>query len=279
MKARLIITMSVILFIAAVSSCAPMIHAQVVISGKVVSAGNHAPVKGALVAVEGVVDVDDVGTHDYVRTDEHGRFTAKAWGTVMVRVWKPGFAMRDIQVGNASDLVGQEISIELRKLQSFNSVPVAINREGMRLNDGFSFSSGKVVDAYSPEADIRIITDKPGADLFLEAAGDGGVYFQAFSADGDFYNTPEALREGYSKRIQIVTDPPGIIYARTRDGKRYAKFRLIQGVKQTARGEDRSAYWLQWAYQPDGTRNLEIAVGPEYGFPFEKFGLTRESLK
>jgi hypothetical protein len=62
---------------------------------------------------------------------------------------------------------------------------------------------------------------------------------------------------------------------RTRDGKHYAKVRLIRGVKQTNQGEDHSAYWLQYAYQADGTRNLEITINREYGFTFEKFGLKR----
>jgi hypothetical protein len=278
MKTRIIITTAIALFISASSSCAPLINAQVVISGKMVSSTDGAPVKGALVSVEGIVDVDEVGTHDYVRTDENGRFAAKAWGIVVLRAWKTGYAMRDIQVGNASDLVGHEISIELRKLQSSNLAPVAINREGMSINDGFSFSSGKVVGADSSEADIKISAGKAGTERFLEAVGDGGVCFQAFSSGSDFYNTPEAPQEGYSNKTQIVSASPGIFY-RTRDGKRYAKVRLIRGVKQTASGEDHSAYWLQWAYQPDGTRNLEIAVSSEYGFPFEKFGLTPESLR
>jgi hypothetical protein len=88
-----------------------------------------------------------------------------------------------------------------------------------------------------------------------------------------------APQEGYSKKIQIPSEVPGIFYVRTRDGKHYAKVRLIRGVKITAQGEDHTAYWLHWAYQPDGTRNLEIAISKEYGFPFEKFGLAREALR
>jgi hypothetical protein len=104
MKAKLIITTAIILLISASSVCALLINAQVVISGKVVSSRDRSPVKGALVSLEGIVDVDEVGTGDYVRTDENGRFTAKAWGTVVLRAWKTGYAMRDIQVGTASDL-------------------------------------------------------------------------------------------------------------------------------------------------------------------------------
>lgn len=279
MKAKLIITMIIILLISAISLGALLIHAQVVISGKVVSSRDRSPVRDALVFVQGVVDFEKTGTTDYVRTDENGRFTAKARGIVVLSAWKTGYAMTDIQLGKARDLVGREISIELRELQSFNSVPVAINREGMTIDEGFSFRSGKVVDGNSSEADIKISGTKARTERFLEAVGDGGIYFQAFSFSSDFYNTPEAPQEGYSQKAQIVSDTPGIFYVRTRDGKHYAKVHLIRGVKLTAQGEDHTAYWLEWAYQPDGTRNLEIAIGREYGFPFEKFGLTRESLK
>lgn len=279
MKAKLIITVIILLLISVIPLCALLIHAQVVISGKVVSSKDRSPVKGALVSIEGVVDLEEVGTHDYVRTDENGLFTAKAWGIVVLRTWKTGYAMKDIQLGQAQDLLGHEVLIELRELQSFNSVPVAINREGMRNNEGFSFGSGKVVDGHSPEADIKISTSKAGTERFLEAVGDGGIYFQISSSGKDFYNTPEAPQEGYFKKAQITSETPGIFYVRTRDGKHYAKIRLIRGVKLTPQGEDHSAYWLQWAYQQDGTRNLEIAVSKDYGFPFEKFGLVRELLR
>lgn len=277
MVSKLIVTALLLVF--AISLGTLLINAQVVISGKVVSSRDRVPVKGALVSLEGVIDFEEVGTHDYVRTDENGRFTAKAWGIVVLRAWKNGYAMRDIQLGKARDLVGQEISIELRELQSFNSVPIAVNREGMRIGEGFSFDSGKVVDGDSSEADIRISVSKTETERFLEAVGDGGVYFQAFSVGNDFYNTPEAPREGYSKKAQIISDTPGIFYVRARDGKHYAKVYLIRGVKPTAQGEDHTAYWLRWAYQPDGTRNLEIAINEEYNFPFEKFGLLRDALR
>jgi hypothetical protein len=75
-------------------------------------------------------------------------------------------------------------------------------------------------------------------------------------------------------------DSMGVFYAITRDGKHYAKVRLITPAFKLADKPDRFiVYGVQWAYQPDGTRNLEIAIGKEYMFPFERFGLKRDSLK
>jgi hypothetical protein len=253
---------------------------QIELSGKVVSSNTNLPVSDALVYVESGCPWEEAGMNESVRTDEHGRFTFKARCDVIVRVWKSGFSMTDVALGQASMLVGKENIIKIREITAKNPVSENTDRSGFAIGDGFSFSLGKIVNADSAQADIKLSRGANGKDVFIEALGEGGLYFQRYSQGVDFYNTPEAPLAGYSKRMRITPEPPiGLYYVRTRDGEHFAKIRLSQGLRQTPTGWDHSVYWLHWVYQPDGSRYLEIAVGKEYLFPFEKFGLKRDSLK
>jgi hypothetical protein len=108
--------------------------------------------------------------------------------------------------------------------------------------------------------------------------GQGGLIYQPYDNNADFYNTPEAPVAGYEKRLPLNRGM-GLYYVRTRDGQHYAKVRLMSGLKTTSKGSDFSYYWIQLAYQPDGTRSLEIQPSSDLPFPVEKFGISRQSLR
>ena len=156
------------------------------------------------------MDVDEV-RYPRLRQNwyKNGRFAAKAWGTVVLRVWKTGYAMRDIQVGSAGDLVGHEISIELRKLQSSNSVPVAINREGMRINDGFSFRSGKVVAPIVRKQTSKYqqaMQELSDSSKLLETAG---FVFRHFPPEATFIILRKLRRNVIPRRLRSYPLPWG----------------------------------------------------------------------
>jgi hypothetical protein len=252
------------------------------ISGKVVSAKTGQPVPDALVVVESVLPYpwDGPGLGKYVKTDDNGRFAAEVKGEVVIRVWKAGFAMADVGLGSGWELAGREFVIDIRELASSNTVPEQNHKDVMDTGDGFSFKLGKILSGDDQEADFRLVKDQKSGKVLVEALGEGGLVYQEYGKEIDFYNTPEAPISGYSRQLPADTGSMGIFYALARDGKHYAKVRLRSGgPRRTGKFSDLSAYFIQWAYQPDGTRNLEISVGKEYMFPFERFGLKRDSLK
>jgi hypothetical protein len=248
-------------------------------SGKVVSTKTQLPVRDVMVVVDSCVSYDESCTSEYVRTGVDGKFAAAIKGDVSVRVWKPGYAMNSYLLGNSRDLLKRDIVIEIREITGSNLIPENNYRQGFAINDGFSFKLGMVVDQHSADADIRLVRNSDKGAVLIEALEEGGLIFQTYDERVDFYNSPEAPVSGYSKRLPVLPNVTGIFYVLARDGNHFAKVRLIPGFKQTRYGEDYSAYWPQWAYQPDGSRSLEIAIGKEYLFPFEKFGLNRESLR
>jgi hypothetical protein len=253
----------------------------VVMHGKVVSATTHQPVSEVFVAVESVLPYawEGTGLGRYVQTDMEGRFSAEVKGDISIRAWREGYALADEAIGSSRDLPATPVNIEIRELESSDLVPEYILREGFTVGDGFSLRLGKIVSGDSQEADFRLISESNG-ERIVQALGKGGVLYQTYSRGVDFYNTPEAPSSGYLKQVQLEPDSMGLFYVITRDGEHYGKIRLIAGgLKQTSQGSDSRAYWPQFAYQPNGTRNLEIAVCKDYIFPFEKFGLKREPTK
>jgi hypothetical protein len=64
----------------------------------------------------------------------------------------------------------------------------------------------------------------------------------------------------------------GLYFLRTRDGRHYAKFRLMVSAVKTPKGSE-YLDWARmiWAYQPDGTRNLEIVRNAPIPYPFSEF--------
>jgi hypothetical protein len=251
------------------------------ISGKVVSAKTGQPVPDALVVVESVASLpwDGPGLGKYVKTDDNGKFSAEVKGEVRIRVWKSGFAMAGMG-GSGWQLAVKELLIDIRELAASNNVPEQIQYEDMDVGDGFSFELGKIVNGEDQTADFRLVKDQKSRKVLIEALGEGGLVYQEYGKGIDFYNTPEAPISGYSKQLPADTGSMGVFYAIARDGKRYAKVRLFTPAFKLADNLDNfTVHGVQWAYQPDGTRNLEIAVGEKYLFPFERFGLKRDSLK
>ena len=257
------------------------------LSGVVLAAGTKAPIEGALVAVESSNPNADKTSGSYVRTDAQGRFKAAVAGTsVSVSAWKQGYAMSGRIIRDSAAPDG--VTIELREMTPTNWVP---NRDAfydLKPGAGFSFSLGKVVGGDSPEADV-VISQKAGdvAAAIIEARGDGGIIFQPYDGGTDFYNSPEAPQGGYKtlERFDPSHNPSedGLYFVRTRDGKHYAKFRLGVNVVKSPSGDMHLDFEhgarLMWAYQPDGTRNLELIPDEGVPFPFYKFNLHNEEQR
>lgn len=255
-------------------------HVQT-LSGRVVSMEAQTPIQEAMLSVESIVRGSDGAFGDYVRSGTDGRFVAQIKGfPVSIGVWKPGYALNGTIINTTSLMKGQELVIELREMTKTNWVAERENREGIGTGDGFSFSSGKRVANGGLDADIILSYGAHSVNnIHISSLGAGGIIYQADSERSDFYNTPEAPAEGYVSKLSHKPDELGTYYVRTRDGKHYAKFRLKPGVKDTNKGSDFSVFWIRWAYQQDGTRNLEVEPSKMLPFPFEKFGVNRENLK
>lgn len=261
----------------------------VTISGRIISADTKTPLSDVLVAVESGTNYEDSTLGSYVRSDKDGRFTATAKGMwVSIRAWKYGYAMNGINYGYAFPHIGRESVIELRKMTETNWLPAHDTLFKFKPGDGFSFALGKVVDGNSPDADVVISQNKTSATIvFIEARGEGGIILQPINDEVNFPNSPEAPLTGYEKSAlydRSDSQSEGKFYfVRTQDGKHYAKFWLNIDLVMQPSGD---AYLdfdmntrMQWVYQPDGTRNLEVAPSKEMAFPFYKFGLKSESLE
>jgi hypothetical protein len=277
---RLLCTLIAFLCVAVANLFLPMAF-----SGRVVSRNTGAPVPDALVAIESdigypILDLflgDRPAFASYVRTDQDGRFVAEAKGSwVSVRAWKSGYAMAGVLYGSAFSRRGRENAIQMRELSRTNLVPEHDGFHSFAPGTGFSFSQGTIVPGDSPHADFVIRQDQnEKTTAYIEAQGDGGLIFQPFNDEVDFYNSPEAPATGYERRVEVNQSDMGLYFLRTRDGSRYAKFRFMVSISVPPEG---AAYLalestrLIWAHQPDGTRNLEIEPGREIPFPFHMFG-------
>lgn len=246
------------------------------ISGKVCADNTQEPICDAMVAVESSIPNSDDTFGSYVKTDAEGRFLAEVKGkTISIRAWKPGYAMKGIGLEDAD--TERELAIALRKMTPTNWVVQHDRFLKLKPGDGFSFSSGEMVSGDSPEADIviRINPDHQTAAI-IDARGEGGIIFQALDDDTDFSNTPKAPPSGYQPSSSFDPTRTGFYFVRTRDGKHYAKFWLNSNLIPPPDGGASPTFdpdsRLIWAYQPDGTRNLEIVPTKEM-FPFYKFGL------
>lgn len=253
----------------------------VTISGRVVSANTNLPISDAMVAVESGMPNEEMGLGSYVSTDSEGRFVAKARGRALIAAWKPGYALRSLSGRDVSAARDRDITIELRELTPTGSVPEHDEFYKLKTGHGLCFSSGEVV-SLKTDADIVLVlnTQEPNSAI-LETQGDGGIVFQPFDDTTDFYNTPQAPSAGYQQQSSINRAQPGLYFVRTRDGKHYAKFRLLVDIVYPPEGLpylDFESARLLWAYQSNGTRNLEITPSKNFPFPIEKFGLKRESL-
>jgi hypothetical protein len=252
------------------------------LSGKVISAETKMPVEGALVYVHSGAPYEEDGLNTYARSDGNGSFTVAARGDVLLRAWKPGYALRGVNLGNAPALSRREIIIELRELTHTNLVTEHQGFYHFKPGDGFSFKLAKVVPGDSVDADIVLAQDLADrTTAYLQVGGEGGITFQPWNNETDFDNSPEAPPAGY-EQSNLVQPERGIHFVRTRDGKHYAKFMLLVDLTHPPSGSpylDLEYSQLIWAYQPDGTRSLDIAPGKNLSFPVEEFGLKREALE
>lgn len=255
---------------------------SVYVSGKVVSAETMMPIQGALVYVHSGTSYEEEGLNEYARSDSQGNFKAKARGTASVRVWKPGFAIRGMNVGSVSDAPRRPIIVELRPLTSTNWVMEHDEFVELKYGSGFCLKLGKVVNGDSADADFVLMKDvNDETNAYINAPGEGGIVFQRWDEKVDFDNSPSAPLTGYERSQKLVRAQSGFYYSRTRDGKHYAKFRLLINLVESPDGSTHlglNESRLIWAYQPDGTGNLEIAPSRKLSFPLEKFGINRESL-
>lgn len=279
-----VVVVGTLLFLAALF----LVFRPVTIAGRIISADTKTPLSDVLVAVESGTNVGDDNTlGSYVRSDKDGRFIAKAKGTwVSIRAWKYGYAMNGVNYGYAFPLIGRESVIELRKMTETNWLPAHDKFFKLKPGDGFSFALDEVVDGNSPDADVVISQNKVSAtSVLIEARGEGGVILQSINNEVNFPNSPEAPLTGYEKSAlydRSDSQSEGEFYfVRTHDGKHYAKLWLNISLVMTASG---STYLdfdmdtrMQWVYQPDGTRNLEVAPSEEMSFPLYKFDLETEA--
>jgi hypothetical protein len=250
------------------------------VTGKVISQDTRKPIEGAMVYVHSEMPYEENGFNSYVTTDVAGSFSANIRGNVsLIRVWKPGYAVRGIKAGNPTLL---ETVIKLRELSSTNLVTEHFEFYNFSHGGGFCFALGKSVRGDSSDADIVITQDVNDRTTgYIEIRGEGGIIFRPWDEQTDFYNSPQAPDAGYEKRLAIPGAQEGLYFIRTRDGKHYAKFRLLVDLAQPFKGSpflDFEHSQLLWAYQADGTRNLDIRPSKNLSFPVEKFGLKRESL-
>ncbi|MEP7272752.1 MAG: hypothetical protein ABI882_14720 [Acidobacteriota bacterium] len=264
---------TVVIAFVALSGAILVIARPIRVTGKVMSTRTKMPISDVLLFIDSSYPTAYTGVENYLRTDSSGQFTARAEGNIMAAAWKAGYAVAVYELGSTMKWWRRDIIIELRELAPGHLVVENHFREDFGNGNGFSFRLGGVVSVHNPDADIRLSIDAKSNVAVLEALGEGGIIFQPEARGIDFYNTPEAPDAGYVKQWRIDPKTLGHYFIRTRDGKHFAKLRLVRVPTPHI------TYWPHFAYQSDGSRNLEIAVGTDYPFPFEQFGLKRESLK
>jgi hypothetical protein len=242
----------------------------ITISGKVISVDTQLPISDVMVAVESGTDFEERGLETLTKTDTDGMFYAKARGQTTIRIWKPGYEVAWKRCGYAIWHWGRDQTIDLREMTQTNWVEYHQTEQIFDINQGFSFSIGKAVDPSSPDADIVMFQDASEESVvYLESRGQGGLIFQG-NDDVDLYNTPVAPDSGYTNRSRRHPGEDGIYFVRTHDGNHYAKVRLWRC------GDKQFSYCLQWAYQNDGTRNLEVKPGKNFPFPAKRFEVDME---
>lgn len=247
------------------------------VSGRILSASSGMPIPDVMVVADSDIPSSERGFADYARTDEEGRFKLQAMaGDVSIRAWKPKYALDGVIIKDRSD---RDVIIKLREMTATNWTEGHRDSWDIEEKHGFSFKLGRPV-ADSANADIVVSQDPAEpTEAYIEAQGSGGV---AFQAETSFYNSPDAPVTGYEKRARVERSRFGLYFVRTSDGGHYGKFRLFVLAGETPglrRYLDLKEAEIQWAFQHDGTRNLEIIPGKRFPFPVEKFGLSRDSLR
>lgn len=256
--------------------------------GIVVSTDTGEPIPGAFVDITSAGPFDDVETNCFVVSDERGRFVADVtWDVVSARAWKPGYALNgnDSSTGD-SERGKNPLELRLRPLTSSALVGCRTTdfRSSIRVGEGVNMATGEIVPAADPTADFAILgeLERPASHVIV-AFGNGGLVPHTTGGydwlDFRLHNTPEAPETGYVDRSPLRCTSYGVydlFYVRMRDGRHYGKVRLRGGMG--AAGGAPSAYDLVFAYQPDGTRELELEIDQEFPFPLEMFGIDRKAL-
>ncbi len=130
-----------------------VLSSSVSITGKVISANTKTPISGALVAVESDDPFNENGFGSYVKTDQDGKFEAKAKGKwIRITVWGKGYAVNEVSYGYAIGRVGQETIIELREVNTAKQLPIKDAFYDLPLQGGFSFSLARVVEGNNADA-------------------------------------------------------------------------------------------------------------------------------
>jgi hypothetical protein len=248
--------------------------------GRILSSQTQQPIRDALVAVESMIPFSDENFGCYVRTDQEGRFVAEVKGEkVSIRAWKQGYVMNgvDTEVDNKSQ---PNVTIELRPVEATNTVTSRDGSFRIKFGDGFSLSEGRVVEQPS-HADLIIRKGPNPLTVLIEAPGNGGVIFQPDTADLSFPDSPLAPQSGYEKRVVLDFSPDnqtsGFLFVRTSDGSHYAKVAIgISSVTEVGKADklDMDEVRFTWAYQPDGSRTLELDATKNEFFPEARFSPT-----
>ncbi|MBS1811357.1 MAG: carboxypeptidase regulatory-like domain-containing protein [Acidobacteria bacterium] len=237
--------------------------------GRVIMADTKEPVADALIEVlSNSLDSDGM-EQTLTRTTSDGNFSTVARGKARIQVWKPGFQISWIQDQPSFFIWTNNVTITLRKLTPTNLLSLQETDKEMVPNNGFSFKDGRITSNTDTAADL-IFAAMPASEdsLFLKCKGNGGILFQPDGEKVDLYNLYEAPQGGYEEQIRIKPKEDGVYFVRTSDGAHYAKMRLWRCCD-----ENPLHYRVQWAYQPDGTRNLELKPGKNFPFPLKEFGI------
>jgi hypothetical protein len=236
------------------------------IYGKVISTESKEPVADAMIEVLFDSLDSDGMEQTLTRTASDGKFQTRARGSARIMAWKPGFQLAWIQSRPSLFIWANTITVPLRKLTPTNLLLIQSTDKELTPNNGFSFQEGRITNSTDMQADITLLlTSTARQALILRSKGKGGIRQQR---EGDFYSLFEAPESGYEEEVELRAGEDNIYFVRTHDGAHYAKMRLWRCCD-----ENPHHYRVQWAYQSDGTRNLEIKPGKDFPFPLKEFGI------
>lgn len=275
MKRLRLLSLSVLVFVALMLGVL-FIFQSSKLKGRVVTADTRQPIPKAIVLVQYRMFVGPGGSEAvFVRTGDDGTFEAKLFSTdYSVRVWKDGYAENGCHVGNCNQQNG-EVVLKLREIVKSNFVEAKEGFFDFTLERGFSLVKGEVVEAESKDADIIFSSDSNNK-IFVETPGQSGICFKTMSEDSNIFYAPIAPEDGCYQQKQILDlDERGVCFVKIKGGTNYAKFRVSPVGEITDRNGEKRFSWqdwqIMWAYQPDGTRNLEIKPPTEVPYPFSDF--------
>ena len=224
------------------------------IKGKVISLEGE-PIPDALVAVEsGNFDGPGNPNPTVVRTDSFGGFEVHPRDqTYRLTVWKQGYAENGCN--NINCMRNGVVTIRLRKVDFKQTLPTIDHFYDLADGGAFSFRRGTNLKMDDPQADVFIKTDLSNPEAIISAPTNGGIAL----ADGEEFDNAIVAPEVYQDSVKINFKTMSTFFVKTQNGD-YAKFRIIPDLIISSDGRkslDFSNCRLIWAFQPDGSRNLE----------------------